>query len=1563
MGQHRVAKRISAGTTPVLILVILLGLLPGPAWAGTGPADREEPPASGALQGATKLAGAYLFYWWLFPNDPDGVNPYNWVAFHPPGLVQENPTCFHGSPWCLAYQGDTYNDTYYNVTQQRWWEWQFRDMVEAGLDIAFLISWDGASLLDPGDPYRYFMTLSKRITAVDDALVPALDTLGNPLRVALYDDTWSEHHQWCLDNGFPLPACDTDLGQYPMSLTGYTGGRPNTDYFWYKWQTFHDTVPRRMWATHNGLPIEQGGRPLILMWHGWFFYDLGASSETMCRLKGLFYDRYGVEPFLLPDVDWGQPSDSDLRLDSMCPAPHAQWHAIDGWSNFAMAGSGVGARVFSNPANGYTTAYLGPGMDACAYSGPYGPVPNPPAGCGATTYYARWWDVGTAADPVLVPGQEKQGLYYEKSWDEVNSAVNLVVVESWNELCEGTAISRLESYIAPDLTWCIEHGYNGNFGQCPMAHPFNETPHGPSGGAWTDRYWIRLTRERVDRWRATPAPTTILVDNNNDGGLCPDQGSFNGNWWLHSAPLYPHCVDAQYTPRGVGGEVQWVPAIDSPGVYDVYAWWQQDAGGSQDASFRLAGSGGSIARVDQSRGQDAGYWNYLGRASFSTGSGVALSSVATTGEVVLADAVRLVYRGAYTPPPMTFHSYLPLLVRPGASEGLVPPPRESYPPPLGATPPPTPAPPSYPPPPTGTPIPPPTPSPSPTPTSPPGDTQAPSSAVEALPPYQNQPAGFAVTWSGADPGGSGIAMYDVQVRDGSGAWTDWLPHTSLHSWWFMPVQDGHTYYLRSRAHDRAGNVEPWPSSPAHDTFTTVDLTAPSSHVQGLPAYSRASFPVTWSGQDSVSGVASYDVQVCQDNCTGPTPIWSDWLVGTTQTTATFQNGQDGRTYSFRSRAHDRAGNSEAWPAGPDASTLVDTYAPTSAVAGLPPYSRAPLSVTWSGQDSASGIATYDVQYCLADCTRPAQAVWTDWLVATPATQGLYQGADGPVHFRCRARDRAGNVEDYPLVPDAGTEIDSLPPSSQVQALPPYSGPACTVSWSGQDALSGIAGYDIQVCAGRCDDPGGDEGHWSGWLTGTTALSGTFGGGIDGQAYSFRSRARDRAGNVEAWPQQPDATTIVDKAPPASQVTALPPFSLDAFTVTWSGQDAASGIAFFDVQTCRGDCAAAGSRWSDWLTRTTALSATFSGGEDSVPYAFRCRAVDRVGNAEPWPLLPDAATTVDTAAPISKLAPLPLYSRAVFTVTWLGQDAGCGVAGYDVQVRTLDLGPVPDDWQDWLSETTSLAAPFTGTHGQRVAFRVRARDVLGNLEEYPPEATVSTVVDAAGPQTWLEPPQLVDHSSYLVRWGGHDVPAGLSAYDVYLRDDALESWELWQQAVTATQAIFTATAGHTYHLCVRGVDRAGNDEAKDCPGMLAGWPIASEAVISAAPVSRVDELPPSMPTPSFHVRWSTWPQAAAVDVQFMDEADGQWRDWLHGVRGHSARFTGQPGHGYAFRSRAVDAAGQPLEPWPWSYDARTVVPEGPHDRNSTLPPDRWTRPARRSAAMAPPGARRSRTDAV
>lgn len=105
-----------------------------------------------------------------------------------------------------------------------------------------------------------------------------------------------------------------------------------------------------------------------------------------------------------------------------------------------------------------------------------------------------------------------------------------------------------------------------------------------------------------------------------------------------------------------------------------------------------------------------------------------------------------------------------------------------------------------------------------------GDKKAPTSEVLPLPVYSSNPE-LPLRWAGEDdPGGAGIASYDIQYRMmPSSQWTDWRTATSETNGTF-DAEDGFTYEFRSRARDAAGNVEEWP--PQADTYTNVDTKPP-----------------------------------------------------------------------------------------------------------------------------------------------------------------------------------------------------------------------------------------------------------------------------------------------------------------------------------------------------------------------------------------------------------------------------------------------------------------------------------------------------------------------------------------------------------------------------------------------------------------------------------------------------------------------------------------------------------------------------------------------------------------
>ncbi len=100
-------------------------------------------------------------------------------------------------------------------------------------------------------------------------------------------------------------------------------------------------------------------------------------------------------------------------------------------------------------------------------------------------------------------------------------------------------------------------------------------------------------------------------------------------------------------------------------------------------------------------------------------------------------------------------------------------------------------------------------------------------------------------------------------------------------------------------------------------LNTIDANAPTSSVAALSASESApTFPVSWSGSDVGSGIATYTVFVSDDG-----GAYTPWQTAVTATSASY-SGQIGHTYAFYSIATDGAGNIQAGKTSPDTTTSV-----------------------------------------------------------------------------------------------------------------------------------------------------------------------------------------------------------------------------------------------------------------------------------------------------------------------------------------------------------------------------------------------------------------------------------------------------------------------------------------------------------------------------------------------------------------------------------------------------------------------------------------------------------------
>ncbi len=496
------------------------------------------------------------------------------------------------------------------------------------------------------------------------------------------------------------------------------------------------------------------------------------------------------------------------------------------------------------------------------------------------------------------------------------------------------------------------------------------------------------------------------------------------------------------------------------------------------------------------------------------------------------------------------------------------------------------------------------------------DASPPTSSVEPLPAAETTTS-FPVSWSGQDdPGGSGVAFYNIFVSDNGGPYTLWQSDTTSTSAIYAGTS-GHSYSFYSVATDNVGNVEATPESAQ---ATTTVAGPPTSAVNALPPITNTpSFSLTWTGSPGpgASSITSYTIFESEDN--GP---FTAFLTNTTSTSTTV-TGQLGHTYAFYSIATDNLGDVQPTPSAGQATTAL-VGPPTSKVNLLPAVTTAPsFTLSWSGSagPGASSIASYSI------FDSEDGGPFTALLTNTASTSATFTGQLGHTYaFYSVATDNLGDVQPTPSAAQATTALVG-PPTSTVNLLPAVTTtPSFTLSWTGSPGpgASSIASYSI------FDSEDGQP--FTAFLTDTTSISTTFTGQF-GHTYTFFSIATDNVGDVQPTPSAAQATTALVGAP-ISMINPLPSVTTTpSFTLSWVGSPGpgASTIASYSIFDSDD-----GGSFTAFLTNTTSTSTSFN-GQPGHTYGFFSVATNNLGVVQPSPS--GAQATIEVAPP----PPTPLVT--------------------------------------------------------------------------------------------------------------------------------------------------------------------------------------------------------------------------------------------------------------------------------------------------------------------------------
>jgi hypothetical protein len=465
----------------------------------------------------------------------------------------------------------------------------------------------------------------------------------------------------------------------------------------------------------------------------------------------------------------------------------------------------------------------------------------------------------------------------------------------------------------------------------------------------------------------------------------------------------------------------------------------------------------------------------------------------------------------------------------------------------------------------------------------------------------NTPPSVAVTTAASDPTNapftvtvtfseavSGFELADLVV--GNGTVGEFSGSGAVYTALITPDADGLVTVdvPADAAQDAAGNG----STEAEQFSLTYDGTAPGVVVTTTASDpTNAPFTVTVTFSEAVSGFELADLVVGNGTVgefSGLGAVYTALITPDADGLVTVDVPADA--------AQDAAGNGNT--EAEQFSLTYDGTAPgvvVTTTASDP--TNAPFTVTVTFSEAVSGFELADlvVGNGTAGDFSGSGAVYT--ALITPDAEGLVT-VDVPADA---AQDAAGNgstaAEQFSITYDTSDPsvavTSSAPDPTNTSPIP------VTITFS--KAVSGFELADLVVGNGAAGDFSGSGAVYSATITpdadGAVTVDIAAGAAVDG------------AGNESTAAAQ--FTIVYDSTAPTAAMDPLPSRPPRTFTIAWSGTDALSGVAAFEVQVQED-----GGAWTTWQASTTLTSAQFT-GEYGILYGFRVRAVDEAGNVGDW----------------------------------------------------------------------------------------------------------------------------------------------------------------------------------------------------------------------------------------------------------------------------------------------------------------------------------------------------------
>ncbi|MGH7738721.1 MAG: carboxypeptidase regulatory-like domain-containing protein, partial [bacterium] len=436
----------------------------------------------------------------------------------------------------------------------------------------------------------------------------------------------------------------------------------------------------------------------------------------------------------------------------------------------------------------------------------------------------------------------------------------------------------------------------------------------------------------------------------------------------------------------------------------------------------------------------------------------------------------------------------------------------------------------------------------------------------------------------------------------------------------LEISEDGQWYFHVATKDKAGNLD---HKAAHyglkvDTTVGKPLVTSSSHPDEKRWYAETKVRFKFHPPEDPSGITVYYYSFSENEKVSPDPRGGSFVEKPELELAVPRDG----AHILSVICQDAAGNLSPEPARYWVRVDTQVAAPVLTSVSHPNsegwHGARRVVLGWKEPSDLSGIEGYYFTLSADEMSVILPEKMT-WLTGTHTIFTVPE--DGVWFAHVAAKDKAGNVG------PAGRlkiQVDSSarPPLVKSSTHPAHHwvrDQAPQFSWDAPAELSGVEGYYVLIDDKPGTLPRPESAQWIQEPQFTApALK-------DGKWY-LHVTTKDKVGNLSQ--EAAHYPVFVDTTPPKSKLKALPLF-LDRtqIPVSWEGVDTASDVASFDVQVKVG----ANGAWADWLVDSFERDAIYP-GQDGLRYSFRCRAKDKVGNAEPFPSVEMASVTVDISPP-------------------------------------------------------------------------------------------------------------------------------------------------------------------------------------------------------------------------------------------------------------------------------------------------------------------------------------------